>query len=171
MNAANDAAVFSQIGQGMNIKLYTKEQIDQVNRHFVEMARHVSTRSKDPSTKTGAVIVDTEGRVISTGYNGFPRQMPDDPNVYADREQKYSRIVHCEMNALIFAQRDLKNCTLYTWPFLSCDRCAVHMLQAGIKRFVAPRCPAHLVERWEPIFKLTRQYIAECDASCDEIDL
>lgn len=139
------------------------------DHHFVELAKLISTKSKDPSTKTGAVIIDPNGRIVSTGYNGFPRDMPDDPQAYANREEKYSRIVHCEMNALIFAQRSLEGCTLYTWPFLSCDRCAVHMLQAGISRFVAPKCPAHLIERWEPMFEKTRKYIVECGKTFDEI--
>lgn len=140
------------------------------DKYFVELAKMIASRSKDPSTKTGAVIVDPVGRIVSTGYNGFPREMPDDSETYADREQKYSRIVHCEMNALIFAQRNLNGCTLYTWPFLSCDRCAVHMLQAGIVRFVSPKCPEALKERWEPMFQKTRKYITECGKTFDEID-
>jgi len=139
--------------------------------HFLELAKLISTRSKDPSTKTGAVIVDKMGRIISTGYNGFPRRMPDSEAAYSNREEKYSRIVHCEMNALIFSHRELTECTLYTWPFLSCDRCAVHMIQAGIERFVAPVCPEHLKERWEPVFQKSRLYMDECSVVHDEIDL
>lgn len=140
------------------------------DRHFVELAKVISTRSKDPSTKVGAVIVDPIGRIISMGFNGFPRNMPDAPEIYADREQKYSRMVHAEMNAVLFAHRELTGCTLYTWPFLSCDRCIVHMLQAGLVRFVAPTCPVQLIERWEPIFDRTRKYISECSATYIELE-
>lgn len=131
------------------------------HNYFLDIAATVASRSKDPSTKTGAVIVDPKGRIVSVGYNGFPRHMPDLHTHYNNREEKYSRIIHCEMNALIFAQRDLEGCTLYTWPFLSCDRCAVHMIQAGIALIVAPKCPPEAAERWEPIFEKTRKYLFE----------
>src|SRR5271156_3347902 len=105
---------------------------------YLNMARYIATKSKDPSTQTGAVIIRPDGSPASFGFNGFPRGMNDAPELYADREKKYSRTVHCEMNAMIFARQDLKGGTLYTWPFASCDRCAVHMIQAGISRFVYP---------------------------------
>lgn len=141
------------------------------DQHFLEMAKLVSTMSKDPSTKTGAVITGAnDKRVVSTGYNGFPADMQDKPELYMSREEKYSRIVHCEMNALIYAQRDLHGCTLYTWPFMSCDRCVVHMLQAGITRFVAPKATAAPEERWGEAFKKTRKYIQECGCELVEVD-
>jgi dCMP deaminase len=131
---------------------------------FLQVARLVSTFSKDPSTQTGAVITDDSNRVISTGFNGFPQCMPDVPENYANREEKYSRIVHCEVNAQIFAHRDLHFCTLYTWPFASCDRCVVQMLQAGITRFVFPEPSADALTRWGAAFEKTKAYIRECDA-------
>jgi dCMP deaminase len=139
---------------------------------FLRLAEHISTWSKDPSTKTGAVIVNGERHVVSMGYNGFPQRMPDANQYYANRDEKYSRIVHCEVNALIFARRDVTGCTLYTWPFLSCDRCFVMLAQAGIARFVAPVVthPDHL-ERWEPVFERTRGYAHEMGITLDEIDL
>ena len=97
------------------------------DKRFLALAQYVSTWSKDPSTKTGAVIVSGR-RVVSLGYNGFPQGMPDLPVLYDDREEKYSRVVHCEINALLFAERTVRGCTLYTWPFLSCDRCFVQMV-------------------------------------------
>jgi dCMP deaminase len=44
---------------------------------FIELAKHVSTWSKDPSTKVGAIIATEDRRVLSMGYNGFPRGCPD----------------------------------------------------------------------------------------------
>src|SRR5258706_5958775 len=103
---------------------------------FLRLAKEISTWSKDPSTQTGTVIV-RDHVIIGSGFNGFPTRMRDDPELYADREQKYSRIVHCEVNAMIFASEPLTGAMLYTWPFLSCDRCAVQMIQAGIAGFIA----------------------------------
>jgi deoxycytidylate deaminase len=62
---------------------------------FLEMARMVSSWSKDPSTKTGAVLVDLERRIVSVGYNGFARGVQDLPERYENRELKYKMIVHC----------------------------------------------------------------------------
>ena len=89
---------------------------------FILMARFVSEWSKDPSTKTGAVIVRPDRSVTSVGFNGFPKNMPDDPALYANREEKYSRVVHCEINASIHSREPVAGYTLYTWPFASCDR-------------------------------------------------
>ena len=73
---------------------------------FMEMARLVSTWSKDPSTQTGAVLVDTEKRIISVGYNGFAAGVEDSNERYDDRPTKYKMVVHCEVNAVLFADRD-----------------------------------------------------------------
>lgn len=140
------------------------------DNYFLTLAKHVASCSKDPSTKTGAVIVDTQGRIISTGYNGFPAKMPDNAEALSNREEKYSRIVHAEMNAVLFAKQDLSDCTCYIWPLLCCDRCAVHMLQAGIVRFVSPKCPESAKDRWESVFVKTRRYIAECSATVNEVE-
>jgi dCMP deaminase len=119
---------------------------------FLKMAQMVSTWSKDPSTQTGAVIIRPDKSVCSVGFNGFPMGTDDNPEIYADRETKYQKIVHCEMNAHAFARERVDGYTLYTWPFFSCDRCCAHMLQYGITRLVSPECPEHLLERWQPTF-------------------
>jgi dCMP deaminase len=135
---------------------------------FLELARQWSTWSKDPSTKTGAVLVRDDS-VLGSGFNEFPWKMRDDPALYADREQKYSRIVHCEVNALIAAARSIDGATLYTWPFMSCDRCVVQMIQAGVVRFVAPAAAPDAATRWEPVFVKTRAYIAEAGLDLVEV--
>jgi dCMP deaminase len=137
---------------------------------YLQMAELISTRSKDPSTKAGAVIVSGANHIVSLGYNGFPQRMPDDKELYENREEKYSRIIHAEMNAVLFASLPLPQyCTLYTWPFMPCDRCVVCMIQSGIKRFVAPACPPDKAERWEEVFTKTRRYIKECGADLVEV--
>lgn len=128
---------------------------------YVNLARYISTASKDPSTQTGAVIVDNTRRVISTGYNGFPVGVNDAPERYANRELKYKMIVHCERNALLFAREALHGCTLYTWPFMSCSVCAAMVIQSGIKCCVAPEIPEHLRERWTEDMALSSQMFEE----------
>ena len=136
---------------------------------YLEMARLVAGWSKDPSTQTGAVIVRPDNSVASVGYNGFPRGIEDTPERYEDREVKYSFIVHCEMNAVLSAHDNVIGNTLYTWPFLSCDRCAVHMIQAGITRVVAPTCPPDKADRWEPILSESKRRFEEAGVAWVEV--
>lgn len=148
--------------------VYRQEKWD---RRYLELAKFVSGWSKDPSTKTGAVIVDSDRRVVSLGYNGFAKGVDDSTELYADREQKYRRVVHCEVNAVLFADRyRLQGATLYTYPFISCSRCAVQMIQAGIKRCVGPVLPAHLEGRWGEDLKLTRQMFQEAGVELHEVE-
>ena len=87
--------------------------------YYLKMARLASTKSKDPSTQTGAVIVPPDRSFCSSGFNGSPQGMEDKSEWYLNRDEKYSRIVHCEINALIFAREPVRGYTLYTWPFAS----------------------------------------------------
>lgn len=132
---------------------------------FVELAEFVSKWSKDPSTKLGAVI--TRGiQIISTGFNGFPRNIRDSEELLNDREQKYPRILHAEVNAILFAQQSIRSCNLYVWPFLPCARCAVQIIQSGIQQVVAPYSDN---PRWNEDFALTRELFDEADVVCIEL--
>lgn len=138
---------------------------------FLNLARLISTWSRDPSTKTGAVIVRPNKSVAGVGFNGFPQGMPDNEEWYANRNEKYSRVVHCEVNALLFANGPIEGACLYTYPFLSCDRCFVQMAQAGIKRFVAPKPTLDAISRWGEALDRVREYVAEMNLKICEYDL
>lgn len=131
------------------------------DRWFLGLAEYVSTASKDPSTRTGAVLVDGDRRVVSVGYNGFPRGVEDSEARLGDRKTKYDLTVHCEINAILFSGRAAAGCTVYTWPFGSCTRCAVQVVQAGIVRCVAPVCPPDRVERWGKDLDQARRLLDE----------
>jgi dCMP deaminase len=137
---------------------------------FLGLAEYVSRWSKDPSTKVGAVIVRPDRSICSVGFNGFPQNMPDSPELYNNREEKYSRVVHGEINAKEFAVDKVKGYTLYTTPFLPCDRCFVQMVQAGIIRFVAPKATEDQLTRWGPSFEKVRKYAKECKVELIEMD-
>jgi dCMP deaminase len=140
------------------------------DQRFLSLAKEISKWSKDPSTQCGAVITENDHRIVSTGFNGFPSLMEDRQEWLSDRQEKYSRIIHAEVNALIFAGRRLpEGSVLYTHPFLSCDRCVVQMLQAGIRRFVAPKPTADQLVRWGAAFERTRKYILECGGTFLEV--
>lgn len=134
------------------------------DRRFLALAAHVATWSKDPSTQCGAVIVDPRKRVVSIGYNGFAEGVRDTPERLHDRETKYKLVVHAERNAILFAGRDLTGCTLYTHPFGTCAVCAAMVIQAGIKRVVAPFSDN---PRWTPDFALAGQQYAEAGVTWD----
>ena len=115
---------------------------------FLTLAELVSTWSKDPSTKVGAVICKGK-KVIGMGYNGFPQKLCDDECLYEDREIKYGRVLHAEENAIFDALtriNNLKGCTIYTTPLPPCNTCALKIIQTGITRVVAPRTNN---ERWK----------------------
>lgn len=106
------------------------------DRRFLELADHVAQWSKDPSTKVGAVVVDHKNRVVSMGYNGFPRGIDDDDSRYSDRPTKHLYVAHAERNALDNAPLMVEGCTLYS-PLLPCNECAKSIIQKGITRVVS----------------------------------
>ena len=104
---------------------------------FLQLAEHVAGWSRDPSTKVGAVIVRPDKTIASMGFNGFPRGVKDDVERYCNKEEKYQRIIHAEINAILFLKEPAVGFTLYTWPLLPCDRCATCVIQVGITRVVS----------------------------------
>lgn len=131
------------------------------DEYFLGIAEAVSKRSKDPSTQCGAVIVRPDKTIAATGYNGFPRDIEDKPELLEDRDEKLKRIIHAEMNAILTSREPIKGYTLYTHPFLTCERCAVHVIQAGIIRVVAMPPNLAQIERWAHSFNLARKLYAE----------
>jgi dCMP deaminase len=121
------------------------------DRRFVELAKHIASWSKDPSTQAGAVIVDGKRRLVSVGFNGLAQGVEDLPERLNNRDLKYKMFVHCERNAIIFARQSLEGCTLYTWPFMSCGACAAMIIQTGMIRTVAPFSEN---PRWQDEFEL-----------------
>lgn len=107
------------------------------DRFFLGMADYISQASKDPSTKVGAILTDTKRRVISVGYNGQAQGIADTEERLHNRELKYLTTIHGEVNCIIFSQRDLSGCTLFTTPFLPCSVCASIVIQSGICRVVS----------------------------------
>ena len=133
------------------------------DNRFLDMAKLVSTWSKDPSTKVGAVIVDPSNRLISVGYNGFPKGVTDDERLF-DRDKKYDIIVHAEVNAILFSNKALDGCTMYTSPFQPCPRCAGLIIQSGIRRVVSI---VNSNPRWVEDFSTAKQLLLEAKIRLD----
>ena len=104
------------------------------DKYFYDIAEAVSKRSPDPNTKHGCVLVDSDRRVVSTGYNGPVKGFPNDQVDYS-RPNKYQWMIHAEDNAVIFAKRDLSGCTAYITGHPCCN-CFRRLVQAGVKRVV-----------------------------------
>lgn len=103
--------------------------------YFMTLALVASLKSKDNSTQVGAVIVDNKTRkVVASGYNGFPRYL-DDNKIPQTRPEKYHYVVHAELNAILHAERELTDCTLYVTVF-PCSECMKAVIQKGIKQVV-----------------------------------
>uniref|UniRef100_UPI0035253B42 deoxycytidylate deaminase n=1 Tax=Salmonella enterica TaxID=28901 RepID=UPI0035253B42 len=102
--------------------------------YFINLARSVSERSKDRSTKVGCVIVGPDNEIRSTGYNSFPRGINDDAPERHARPEKYLWTEHAERNAIYAAARvgtPLKGCRAYL-PWFPCMGCARALVQSGI---------------------------------------
>lgn len=137
--------------------------------YFLELSRLVSTKSKDPSTKCGCVIVRKDKSIASTGFNGFPKGCDDSPELYNNRSEKYQRIIHSEPNAIILAGEKLTGYTLYVWPMPPCDRCACLIIQAGIKRIVCPAPEEEKLERWKEAFDRAKIMYNEANVELVEV--
>lgn len=140
--------------------LLTPKISSEWDKRFLRLALEVSSWSKDPSTKVGAVIVRSDRRIVSTGYNGFPRNVLDAPELIADRAIKYKRTVHAELNAILQAREPLDSTELYcTLP--PCASCAGAIVQAGIKHvsFLSPgpETTARWSEEWTHMLEMFKQ--------------
>lgn len=123
------------------------------HRRFMDLAEHVASWSKDPSTKVGCVIVGPEREVVSVGYNGFARGVDDFWPRY-ERPGKYLWVCHAEFNSIANASRTqarVFGCDLYVTSLPPCANCANLIVQTGIKHvFCVPVDPeSPLGERWK----------------------
>lgn len=122
---------------------------------FLELAKHVSQWSKDPSTKVGAVLVNNLNQVVGMGYNGFARGVADSDERLNTREVKYAFVVHAEVNAIIQAGHASRGSTLYVYPSFMlppiCADCCKAAIQAGIQTIVGyePDETDPRVQRWK----------------------
>lgn len=133
------------------------------NLNYLDLAKTVSSWSKDPSTKVGAVAVGKHGQILSQGYNGFPRGINDSIDRLTNREEKYKYTVHGEMNCIYNATLNgvsLKDSDLYVHGLPVCSECAKGIIQVGIKR-VFTCYPENITDKWKESGKLTSEMFKE----------
>lgn len=131
--------------------------------NFLDLARHISTWSKDPSTKIGAVAVGSRRQILATGYNGFPRNIVDSEDRLKDRPTKYIYTVHGEMNCIYNATLNgvsLDGADIYVYGLPVCSECAKGIIQVGIKR-VFMCYPETISDKWKESGTLTKSMFDE----------
>lgn len=121
--------------------------------YFTVLAEYVASRAACTRRQVGAVIVDPQHRIVSTGYNGTPAGAvhctdggcPRGRLTYEELPAggSYANCcgVHAEANAI--AQAESKSCptngaTIFV-THAPCDDCAAMIERAGISRTVYPK--------------------------------
>lgn len=110
---------------------------------YMKMAQLIAKRSKDPNSQVGAVIVSSDDRILSMGYNGFPNGISDDDFPWEreaedEVDTKYPYVCHAEANAILNFRGDIKalaGATLYVTLF-PCNECMKLILQTGISNII-----------------------------------
>jgi len=102
------------------------------DNYFMNIARAVALRSEDPKTKVGAVIVDSDNRIISTGYNGAPKGIVLSKDTWNSPE-KHNWVLHAECNSVSYSRQNLKECILYC-TLEPCLECSKLIAASGIKK-------------------------------------
>ena len=88
------------------------------DEYFMGVAKLSAMRSKDPNTQVGACIVSQDNKILSMGYNGFPKGCSDD-------EFPWDKMDEDPYNRKYF----------YVTHF-PCNECAKAIIQAGIQTIV-----------------------------------
>ena len=133
----------------------------------------VSGKSKDRSTRVGAIIVDDDNTVIATGYNSFPRGVNDDIDERHERPAKYMYTEHAERNAIYNAARQiLKDKTLVLqYAPCPCHDCTRGVIQSGIKKIIVPKgawFPG--VGDWTDSLKVSMEMLEEAGVEIEEVE-
>lgn len=142
------------------------------DHRFMRLAREVSTWSKDPAAQIGAVII-RDRRILATGYNGFPEGIEDTPERLNDKEQKFPRIIHGEMNALLNALNNgvsVRGSTLYVYGLPICADCTKSVIQSGISRVVIPYAETARMKWFMQWTEVSRPMFEEAGVQITEID-
>jgi len=145
------------------------------DRRFLELAKGISTWSKDENTKVGCVLVKDQA-ILSTGYNGQCRGVSDDIPARLQRPEKYFHFEHAERNAVYNAAKTgigLQGSVAYA-TLCPCMDCGRALVQSGITRVVTyqPKPMIYSIQvngpfsatvdtRWEEHFKRTIQLFKE----------
>lgn len=130
---------------------------------FIDIAKTVAKRSKDPHTKVGSVLVKNNC-VVATGYNGDPRNFRY--NFNWNTNEKYDYVIHSEMNCIANAVyngagNSIKDSEIYL-TLSPCNKCILQLIQFGVKKVY------YLTEYKD--FELTKKIADNADIQLIKID-
>lgn len=133
--------------------------------YYMNHAETAKGKSKD-STQVGAALINDQGSVILTAYNGNPRGVKDLPE-RRERPLKYYYAAHAEANLISFAARHgIKTdgcCVAVT--HMCCSNCAKSLIQAGIKHVIFGSGKTSMPEEE---FEAAKMMFAEAGVSIEE---
>lgn len=127
---------------------------------FLELAVMVSNWSKDPGTRCGAVIIDRNRRILSTGYNGFASGVEDSISRLMDRPTKLACTLHAEENAILFSPVKLDDAKMIVSAH-PCAACAARIIQSGISEVAFRPGQADYEARWADNIAVAREQFRE----------
>lgn len=135
------------------------------DKHFLKLCHAVADKSKDPSTKSGAVLVNQDNELILSGFNGFPRGVEDAEERLNDRSLKYPLVVHAEANCIAIAAKNgiRTNGTKLYVNWYPCNECAKLIVQAGINEVIIDKKynTPERQERWGDAIKFAKIIFGE----------
>lgn len=129
---------------------------------WLALAGEIAKWSKDRSTKVGCIVVGGGRRLLTAGYNGFPRGIDDDIDIRHERPVKYLLTEHAERNAIYNAARngtDLYDSVMYSTLY-PCADCARGIIQSGIAKVIAPE-PDWNLPGWTDSFGASKIMLEE----------
>lgn len=145
---------------------------DKWHLRYLGLAKHISEWSKD-RTKIGAVAVGKHGQILSQGYNGFPRKVPDYHDRIQDREKKLKYTIHAEMNCIYNASLSgvsLYGSTFYVYGLPICSECAKGVIQSGVSMVVSA-FNYDLQGPWQDSWKLSQTMMDEAEVYWRTFDI
>lgn len=135
--------------------------------YFFDIAKTVAEKSKDPTTKVGAIVVNDSRRILATGFNGIPIGVADDKDIYPERydrsRDKYLYVSHAEANVIAFAANEgvsLKGGTMYV-TLHPCVECSKAIIMAGIKEVHCIDVPRAENREWTHHLDIARKMLNE----------
>ena len=115
---------------------------DTKSQYFLKMAKHVSTQATCPRRAVGCVIVDKNNHVLSTGFNGVPKNYThctDKPcggqNFKSGQGLDKCMATHAEQNALLQC-RNVNEIHIMYLTLSPCTTCAKLIANTGCKKVI-----------------------------------
>ena len=141
------------------------------DEYFMIMAKVAALRSVCKSRRVGAVLVDINGYVLSTGYNGPPKGFQEcDPckrvGLKIGESLDDCPSIHAEQNAILQCRDARSIDTLYVTSS-PCVFCLKPLLNTPCKRIVFETLYPHplSIEMWEKAGRIWTQFSGGTRAS------